>query len=136
MDFDELSKMYDFTGMSVTITGGAGILGGELACALVGMGANVAVLDRSPEMAERLIHRWEPARGRAIIVYGDVLDPEIMQQTAERVLDEFGRIDCLINAAGGNNLAALRFFFRRIGNDDPAGTFLFFFLSNDQHSVV
>jgi NAD(P)-dependent dehydrogenase (short-subunit alcohol dehydrogenase family) len=103
MDFDELSKMYDFTGMSVTITGGAGILGGELACALVGMGANVAVLDRSPEMAERLIHRWEPARGRAIIVYGDVLDPEIMQQTAERVLDEFGRIDCLINAAGGNN---------------------------------
>ena len=103
MDFDELSKMYDFTGMSVTITGGAGILGGELACALVGMGANVAVLDRSPEMAERLIHRWEPARGRAIIVYGDVLDPEIMQQTAERILDEFGRIDCLINAAGGNN---------------------------------
>ena len=103
MDFDELSKMYDFTGMSVTITGGAGILGGELACSLVGMGANVAVLDRSPEMAERLIHRWEPARGRAIIVYGDVLDPEIMQQTAERILDEFGRIDCLINAAGGNN---------------------------------
>ena len=45
MDFDELSKMYDFTGMSVTITGGAGILGGELACALVGMGANVAVLE-------------------------------------------------------------------------------------------
>jgi NAD(P)-dependent dehydrogenase (short-subunit alcohol dehydrogenase family) len=103
MDFDELSKMYDFTGMSVTITGGAGILGGELACALVGMKANVAIVDRAPEMAERLIHRWEPAGGRAIIVYGDVLDPEIMQQTAERILDEFGRIDCLINAAGGNN---------------------------------
>ena len=103
MDFDELSRMYDFTGMSVTITGGAGILGGELACALVGMKANVAIVDRAPEMAERLIHRWEPAGGRAIIVYGDVLDPEIMQQTAERILDEFGRIDCLINAAGGNN---------------------------------
>ena len=103
MDFDELSKMYDFTGMSVTITGGAGILGGELACALVGMGANVAVVDRSPEMAERLIYRWEQARGRAVIVYGDVLDPEEIKKTADRVLAEFGRIDCLINAAGGNH---------------------------------
>jgi NAD(P)-dependent dehydrogenase (short-subunit alcohol dehydrogenase family) len=54
-------------------------------------------------MAERLIHRFEPAGGRAIIVYGDVLDPAVMKQTAERVLDEFGRIDCLINAAGGNS---------------------------------
>jgi NAD(P)-dependent dehydrogenase (short-subunit alcohol dehydrogenase family) len=103
MDFDELSKMYDFTGMSITITGGAGILGGELACALVGMGANVAIVDRAPEMAERLVHRFEPARGRAIIVYGDVLDTAELHKTAERVLDEFGRIDCLINAAGGNN---------------------------------
>ncbi len=103
MDLDELTKMYDFSGVSVTITGGAGILGGELACALVGCNANVAIVDRSPEMAERLIHRWPPAGGRAIIVYGDVLDPAVMQQTAERIVAEFGCIDCLINAAGGNN---------------------------------
>ena len=74
-----------------------------MACALVGMGANVAVVDRSPEMAERLIYRWEQARGRAVIVYGDVLDPEEIKKTADRVLAEFGRIDCLINAAGGNH---------------------------------
>jgi NAD(P)-dependent dehydrogenase (short-subunit alcohol dehydrogenase family) len=103
MNLAELSKMYDFTGRSVTITGGAGILGGEIACALVGLNANVALVDRSPEMAERLVERFEPAGGRAIIVYGDVLDPVETNQTAERVLDEFGRIDYLINAAGGNN---------------------------------
>ncbi len=103
MNLNELTKMYDFSGVSVTITGGAGILGGELACALVGCNANVAIVDRSPEMAERLVHRGPPAGGRAIIVYGDVLDPAVMQQTAERVRAEFGRIDCLINAAGGNN---------------------------------
>jgi NAD(P)-dependent dehydrogenase (short-subunit alcohol dehydrogenase family) len=103
MNLAELSKMYDFTGRSVTITGGAGILGGEIACALVGLNANVALVDRSPEMAERLVERFEPAGGRAIIVYGDVLDPAETNQTAERVLDEFGRIDYLINAAGGNN---------------------------------
>lgn len=103
MNLEELSKMYDFAGRSVTITGGAGILGGEVACALVGLKANVAIVDRSPEMAERLVKRFEPAGGRAIIVYGDVLDPEVMEKTAQRVLDEFGRIDCLINAAGGNH---------------------------------
>lgn len=102
MNLDELTQMYDFSGRSVLITGGAGVLGGEIACALVGCKANVAIVDRSPEMAERLIHRFEPAGGRAIIVYGDVLKPEVMQETTNRVLAEFGQIDCLINAAGGN----------------------------------
>jgi NAD(P)-dependent dehydrogenase (short-subunit alcohol dehydrogenase family) len=103
MNLTELTKMYDFTGRSVIVTGGAGILGGEIACALVGCKANVALVDRSPEMAERLIHRFEPAGGRAIIVYGDVLDTGVLQQTAEQIIKEFGRIDMLINGAGGNN---------------------------------
>jgi NAD(P)-dependent dehydrogenase (short-subunit alcohol dehydrogenase family) len=106
MNLEELTEMYDFGGRSVTITGGAGILGGELACALVGCNANVAIVDRSPEMATRLIHRFEPAGGRAIIVYGDVLNTDLMQETAERVLEEFGSIDCLLNAAGGNQSGA------------------------------
>jgi NAD(P)-dependent dehydrogenase (short-subunit alcohol dehydrogenase family) len=54
-------------------------------------------------MAQRLIHRFDPAGGRAIIVYGDVLNREIMEATAERVLDEFGRVDAVINGAGGNS---------------------------------
>jgi NAD(P)-dependent dehydrogenase (short-subunit alcohol dehydrogenase family) len=54
-------------------------------------------------MAERLVHRFDPAGGQAIIVYGDVLDREVMQETADRVISEFGRIDCLINGAGGNS---------------------------------
>lgn len=103
MDIHELTKMYDFTGRTVTITGAAGILGGEMACALVGCGANVAIMDRSPEMAQRLVHRLEAGPGRAIIVYGDVLKPDLLQQTAEHILEEFGRLDYLINAAGGNN---------------------------------
>ena len=103
MDMYEITKMYDFSGKTVVITGGAGILGGEIACALVGCNANVAIVDRSPEMAERLVHRFEPAGGQAIIVYGDVLDRKVMHDTANRIIDEFGRIDCLINGAGGNS---------------------------------
>jgi NAD(P)-dependent dehydrogenase (short-subunit alcohol dehydrogenase family) len=106
MDYTELSKMYDFTGRSVVITGGAGILGGEMACALVGCGASVAIIDRDPAMAERLMHRFETSIGEAIVVYGDVLKPETLQQTAEKIIETFGRIDGLINAAGGNNPGA------------------------------
>lgn len=103
MDFAELSAMYNFTGRSVVITGGAGILGGEIACALVGCGASVALVDRDPALADRLIHRFETSIGEAVVVYGDVLKPETLQVAAEKVLESFGRIDCLINGAGGNS---------------------------------
>ncbi len=103
MNLDELGKLYDFSGRSVVITGGAGILGGEMACALVGCRASVAILDRDPEMAERLVHRIPTGVGRFIIVYGDVMDRGKLEAARDRVLKEFGRVDALINAAGGNN---------------------------------
>ncbi|MBE7550626.1 MAG: SDR family oxidoreductase [Anaerolineales bacterium] len=103
MDFAELSQMYNFTGRSIVITGGAGILGGEIACALVGCGASVALIDRDPALAERLMHRFETSIGEAIVVYGDVLKPETLQVAAETVIKTFGRVDSLINGAGGNN---------------------------------
>ena len=135
MDIYELTKMYDFSGKTVVITGGAGILGGEIACALVGCNANVAIVDRSPEMAERLVHRFEPAGGQAIIVYGDVLDRTVMQETADRIIDEFGRVDCLINGAGGNSPKAttgadLSFF------DLPSDAFRFVFDLNIVGTVL
>ncbi len=115
MNLQQLTQMYDFTGKTIVITGGAGILGGEMACALVGCNANVAILDRDPKLAERFIHRIPTSAGRASVIYTDVLNKEVLQQTAETVLKEFGRVDGLINAAGGNKpqattSAALSFF--------------------------
>ncbi len=98
--------MYDFTGRTVLVTGGAGVLGGEIACALVGCGANVAILDRDQALAERQIHRFPPSRGRAIVVYGDVLQAAVLETAVAAVEQEFGRIDALINAAGGNQPGA------------------------------
>jgi NAD(P)-dependent dehydrogenase (short-subunit alcohol dehydrogenase family) len=102
MNLAEISKMYDFSGRSIVITGGAGILGGELACALVGCGAKVAIVDRDPKLADRLMHRFETSVGEAIVVYGDVLDRGTMQTAEDKVLSTFGSVDGLINAAGGN----------------------------------
>jgi len=102
MDLAEMTKTYDFTGRSIVMTGGAGVLGGEIACALVGCGANVALLGRDPRRADRLLKRFETAPGKAIVVVADVLNRTSLEKARQAVLDAFGRIDCLINAAGGN----------------------------------
>jgi NAD(P)-dependent dehydrogenase (short-subunit alcohol dehydrogenase family) len=102
MDLAEVTRMYDFTGRSIIITGGAGILGGEIACALVGCGARVAILDRDPALADRLMKRFETSVGEAIVVYADVLNRPSLEKAKQKVLESFGRIDCLINSAGGN----------------------------------
>ena len=102
MNLQDLTQMYDFTGKTVVITGGAGILGGEMACALVGCNANVAILDRDPSLAKRFIDRIPTSLGRASVIYTDVLNVDALKKTTDTVLKEFGKVDCLINAAGGN----------------------------------
>jgi NAD(P)-dependent dehydrogenase (short-subunit alcohol dehydrogenase family) len=103
MNLNDLHAMYDFTGRTIVITGGAGVLGGEMACALAGCNANVVIMDRDPALADRLKVRLESTVGKAMIVYGDVLRKETLVAAADAVLREFGSIDALINAAGGNN---------------------------------
>ena len=102
MDLTELTRMYDFTGQTIVITGGTGILGGEIACALVGCGANVALLDRNLDPAQGLLDRLGPLACQVAVVGSDVLDVGSLRQAAQLILDKFGRIDALVNAAGGN----------------------------------
>lgn len=102
MTLTDLIKMYDFTGRSVIITGGTGILCSAMLGALIGCGANVAVLARNREKGEAVIGQLS-GPGNAIVVLGDVLKRETLEEATRTVLDEFGRIDCLINGAGGNN---------------------------------
>jgi NAD(P)-dependent dehydrogenase (short-subunit alcohol dehydrogenase family) len=103
MNLEELTQLYDFTGRTVAITGGAGMLGGEMACALVGCGANVAILDRDPALADRLLDRLGCGPGCGIVVYADVLKRDTLIKAGEVIRGEFGPVDTLINAAGGNN---------------------------------
>jgi NAD(P)-dependent dehydrogenase (short-subunit alcohol dehydrogenase family) len=103
MNLQELMKWYDFSDKTVVVTGGTGVLGGEMACALVGCGANVAVLDRNPNLPEELQKPLDAGPGKYMVVYGDVLVREDLEAAAGEVLAAFGAIDILINAAGGNH---------------------------------
>jgi NAD(P)-dependent dehydrogenase (short-subunit alcohol dehydrogenase family) len=102
MNTAELTRMYDFTGRTMVITGGTGVLCGAMAKALTGCGANVAILARRKEKSASVLSTI-PGPGRAIAVSGDVLKPQTLAEAAARVMDEFGRIDGLINGAGGNS---------------------------------
>lgn len=107
MNLDELHMMYDFSDRTVLVTGGAGVLGSEIACALVGLNANVVILDRDIELAQKAIERFpKVVKGRAVRVYGDVLNLESLHQANDIIKREFGAVNILINAAGGNHPSA------------------------------
>jgi len=103
MDLSELTRLYDFSGQKVVITGGTGVLGGEIACALVGCGANVAILDRNLDPAQHILELMEPRANHAVAVRADVLDLDSLRQASKTIQEKFGAVHCLVNAAGGNN---------------------------------
>lgn len=103
MNLSELTQLYNFTNKTAVVTGGTGVLGGEIACALVGCGANVAVLDRNPNLPDAYIKPMDAGPGKYMVAYADVLDRTLLESARETIEVAFGQIDFLINAAGGNH---------------------------------
>lgn len=102
MNPEGLIPEYDFKGQTIVITGGTGVLGGEIACALAGRGANVAVLDCNLEPAQGLLERMGPSAKQVAVFYCDVVDLDSLRQAAEAITERFDGIDGLVNSAGGN----------------------------------
>lgn len=103
MNLSELMRTYDFSGRTAVVTGGTGVLGGTLAAALVGCGANVAILARRTELPADLKTALEAGPGRYTVIGADVLDAEALAKAQQTVQAEFGPVDILVNAAGGNH---------------------------------
>jgi NAD(P)-dependent dehydrogenase (short-subunit alcohol dehydrogenase family) len=103
VNLDELIRQYDFGNRVVAVTGGAGVLCGAMVRALAGCNANVAVIDRESKQAERLLEGGNVPSERVLILDGNVLQKDSMECAAQKVMGKWGKIDCLINGAGGNN---------------------------------
>lgn len=93
---------FDLSGKTAVITGGTGVLGGAMAKALAKAGANVGILGRSESKAEDKIEQIKNAGGNAIPLIADVLEDDQLLEARKKVLDKWGTIDILVNAAGGN----------------------------------
>ena len=138
MNFETLQSFYDFAGRTVLVTGGAGVLGLEIVHTLVECNANVIILSRNRERAAMSVAEYikqVKSKGFVLCVYGDVLKAETLYKANERIKAEFGAVDILINAAGGNHPSAttsadLSFFdlpveaLRQVGELNLLGTIL------------
>ena len=86
----------------ILITGGCGILGSDMATYLAAEGAKIVILDRDKEKGEVLAGNIQKTGGDAIFLLTDVLKKEALEQNRADILAKYGKIDVLINAAGGN----------------------------------
>ena len=102
----KMEERFDIKDKTIVITGGGGVLCGAMAKALGQMGAKIAVLDLLEEAAAKVADEIQSAGGRAIAVQCDVLDKASLESAREKVTTELGRIDVLINGAGGNKKEA------------------------------
>jgi len=102
MDISSFQKYYDISGKTAVVTGGAGVLCAAMCRALVAVGAKVAVLDLNAEAAENLAADIRANGGDAIGAACNVLDKASLEAAAQEVLAKFGRVDILVNGAGGN----------------------------------
>ncbi len=101
-----MKNLFELKDKSVVITGGGGVLCGTIAKALAGVGAKIAVLDLIQEAAENIANQIRSEGGTAIAVKCNVLEKDGLTAASKKVIKEFGKVDILINGAGGNKKEA------------------------------
>jgi NAD(P)-dependent dehydrogenase (short-subunit alcohol dehydrogenase family) len=95
-------SLFSLSGRVAVVTGGCGTLGGAIASGLAAAEAVVAVLDRRREAAEQKARELCRAGGQALAIAADVLEESELKRARNEVLEQRGRVDILVNAAGGN----------------------------------
>jgi NAD(P)-dependent dehydrogenase (short-subunit alcohol dehydrogenase family) len=115
-----LADVYALSGKVAVVTGATGVLGGVMAGGLSRAGAKVGVLGRRAEKAEEVASGLTRGGAEAMALPADVLDRGQLEAARDAVLERWGRIDVLLNAAGGNVPGAI------VGKDDS-----FFEMSRD-----
>ncbi len=86
----------------IVVTGATGILGKSFITALAQEGAIVGVLGRNEKVAEERVNEINMQGGKAILLIADVTKEDQLIAARKKMLDTYGKIDGLVNAAGGN----------------------------------
>jgi NAD(P)-dependent dehydrogenase (short-subunit alcohol dehydrogenase family) len=96
-----LEELFSLRGKVAVITGGTGTLGGTMARGLAAAGARVAILGRDEARGREVVRGIEEAGSEGLLLRGNVLDQDEVGLARDELLGRWGKIDILVNAAGG-----------------------------------
>ena len=100
-----MKNLFDIKGKVIVITGGCGILGKNIANYLAEQGAKIVILDRVEDLGKQLEAELNQ-KTEALFLTTDVLNKEVLEENKKAIVERFGTIDILLNAAGGNMAGA------------------------------
>jgi 3-oxoacyl-[acyl-carrier protein] reductase len=100
MKSSKINELFSLTGKVAIVTGGASGIGRAVALDLAELGASVVVADKAIDSAEQVASEIESAGSRAITSNTDVTNKAAVEQMVQQAVEEFGRVDILINNAG------------------------------------
>lgn len=101
-----MKNLFSVEGRVIVITGATGILGSSMVEHFAEQGAKVVIIGRNREAGERLEKAAREQGGEAMFLECDVLNKAMLEQCYQQIMAAYGRIDVLINGAGGNQAAA------------------------------
>lgn len=97
-----MNELFSVKDKVVAITGGTGVLGHCISEYLARQGAKVVVMGRRADEGVAIVEAIKKDGGEAMFLTTDVLDAKVLEQNRDDILARYGRIDALLNAAGGN----------------------------------
>ncbi|RUT72305.1 SDR family oxidoreductase [Flavobacterium cupreum] len=97
-----MDSIFNLKGKIALITGGAGVLGSNMANVLAKQGVITGIVSQSLEKANAAVAEIEKNGGKAFAIQANVLNKEDLEQAKDLIVEKYGRLDILINAAGGN----------------------------------
>ena len=101
-----MNNIFDINGKVVVMTGGSGVLGSAIMRHLASQGAKVVILARNEAKGTALAEEIRGEGGDAMFLATDVMDIRQLEANREAILARYGRVDALLNAAGGNRPGA------------------------------
>lgn len=97
-----MSNLFNIKGYVTVITGGTGVLGRAIANYLAQEGATVVVLGRKESVGREVENEIRQAGGEGLFLKTDVMSAEAVKANCDEIIARYGRVDTLLNAAGGN----------------------------------
>jgi NAD(P)-dependent dehydrogenase (short-subunit alcohol dehydrogenase family) len=97
-----MNNLFDIKDNVVVITGGTGVLGSCIGEYLAQEGAKVVLMGRRKDEGDKIVARIREKGGEAMFLVTDVMNPQKVQENCDEIMAKYGRVDALLNAAGGN----------------------------------